>query len=162
VTLAKIEAFEVPATVVDHSADALREAGLEGYELFVLWTGVGVDDRFRVQHVYVPRQQTYKGEGGLHVRVEGDELHKLNRWLYEKGQVLAIQVHTHPEEAFHSETDDLYPIVTALGGLSIVVPRFCRDGVLGRETAVYRLHASGWIRVDAGLDLVSVIDDGVR
>ncbi len=161
-TLEEIETFEVPATLVEQSAEVLRDAGSEGYELFVLWTGVAMDDRFRVEHLYVPSQQSYRGEGGLHVRVEGDELHKLNRWLYEKEQILAIQVHTHPEEAFHSETDDLFPIVTKLGGLSIVVPNFCRHGVLGFETAIYRLYASGWIRIDGGLELVTVIDDGVR
>lgn len=32
--------------------------------------------------------------------------------------------HTHAEEAFHSETDDMYPIIGTAGFISIVVPRY--------------------------------------
>ena len=78
------------------------------------------------------------------MRVEADELHRLNVWLYESAERLAIQVHSHPTEAFHSDTDDTYPIVTTLGGLSLVVPDFARYGVRGPETALYRLSSAGW------------------
>ena len=78
------------------------------------------------------------------MRVEADELHRLNVWLYENAERLAIQVHSHPTEAFHSDTDDAYPIVTTLGGLSLVVPDFARYGVRGPETALYRLSSAGW------------------
>jgi hypothetical protein len=160
VTLEDVEIFQVPATIVDESSDALREAGAEGYELFVLWTGVIANERFQVQRLYVPRQRSHKGEAGLHVRVGSDDLHQLNLWLYENHQILGVQVHTHPSEAFHSDTDDLYPIVTTLGGLSIVVPRFCHDGLFTDGTAVYRLGTTGWAEVENANHLLSVKDDG--
>jgi hypothetical protein len=81
--------------------------------------------------------------------VDGVELHKLNMWLYEAGEVLGVQVHAHPTDAFHSETDDAFPIVATLGGLSIVAADFARDGVLTPQTAIYRLANSGWLPVDA-------------
>lgn len=37
---------------------------------------------------------------------------------------IRFQIHTHPEEAFHSETDDDYPIIHKPGFLSLVVPNF--------------------------------------
>jgi hypothetical protein len=83
--------------------------------------------------------------------VGGEELHRLNVWLYENGEQLAIQVHSHPREAYHSDTDDTYPIVTTLGGLSLVVPDFGRNGVRGAETALYRLGASGWDEISDGV-----------
>jgi hypothetical protein len=55
-----------------------------------------------------------------------------------------VQVHSHPTEAYHSETDDTYPIVTVRGGLSLVVPDFGRAGLLGDGVACYRLGFSGW------------------
>jgi hypothetical protein len=92
----------------------------------------------------VPKQTAYKLREGLCVRVDGSELHRLNVWLYENSERLAIQVHSHPTEAYHSETDDTYPIVTTRGGLSLVVPDFCRNGVRGAATALYRLNHEGW------------------
>jgi hypothetical protein len=56
-------------------------------------------------------------------------------------------VHAHPTDAFHSPTDDTYPIVTTVGGLSIVVPDFARRGVLTRGTVAYRLSSAGWEKV---------------
>jgi hypothetical protein len=35
-----------------------------------------------------------------------------------------VQVHTHPYEAFHSATDDAYPIIHTPGFLSLVIPDF--------------------------------------
>ena len=84
----------------------------------------------------MPRQTAYRLSEGLCVRVEGPELHRLNIWLYEHHELLAVQVHAHPTDAYHSETDDTYPIVTTRGGLSLVVqspqkytrsPRFAVD-----------------------------------
>jgi hypothetical protein len=76
--------------------------------------------------------------------VEGSELHRLNVWLFEHGEELAVQVHSHPTDAYHSDTDDAYPIVAIRGGLSIVVPDFARDGLLGHGVAYYRLGREGW------------------
>jgi hypothetical protein len=78
------------------------------------------------------------------VRVDGDALHRLNKDLYERSEVLAIQVHTHPTDAYHSDTDDTYPIVTQVGGLSIVVPDFGQLGTDGPGIAVFRLRHLGW------------------
>jgi len=45
-----------------------------------------------------------------------------------------LQVHTHPEEAFHSATDDAYPIIHKTGFLSLVIPDFAL-GPIGFEKA---------------------------
>jgi hypothetical protein len=149
VTLEGIQTFSVNRETVDHTEAALREAGRNGHERFVLWTGTTSGELFSVDHLYVPQQRGYQFEEGLCVRVSADALHELNVWLYRNQQVLAVQIHTHPQEAYHSETDDTYPIVTTLGGLSLVVPWFCRDGLLSRALAIYRLTADGWIRQPA-------------
>lgn len=145
-TLEAIRTFSVSQETVDHTEAALREAGKDGYERFALWTGTTRGEHFSVDHLYVPQQRGYHFDDGLCVRVGADALHELNVWLYRNQQLLAVQIHTHPQEAYHSETDDTYPIVTTLGGLSLVVPRFCRDGLLSRGLAIYRLSADGWRR----------------
>ena len=143
-TFESIREFVIPADICDATDRQLREAGLDGNEHFILWSGIVRDDRFLVRTLHCPKQTALRLAGGLCVRVEADELHRLNVWLYENAERLAIQVHSHPREAFHSDTDDTYPMVTTLGGLSLVVPDFARHGVRGPETALYRLSSAGW------------------
>jgi hypothetical protein len=139
-----IERFRVTPDVVRITNEALKAQGKKGFEAFVLWTGAAHDGDFTVRNAYIPGQIATRTEDGVCVTVNGVELHRLNVWLFERSETLACQVHTHPTEAYHSETDDTFPIVTALGGLSIVVPYFARNGIQGSGVAAYRLRLSGW------------------
>lgn len=149
-TLEAISRFRVPGTILDRTEAEIRAAGTDGYELFVLWTGVINGKAFDVITPHVPKQTSYRLNTGLCVRVAGDELHRLNIWMFEAGEILGVQVHSHPTDAYHSDTDDAYPMVTLLGGLSIVVPQFGRDGIEGPGTAAYRLSPEGWVDVGSG------------
>lgn len=139
-----ITRFIVPAAIATDTDAQLRAVGADGNECFVLWSGVRLGATFRVRTLHCPRQSAYKLPTGLLVRVDGDELHRLNVWLFEHHEQLGVQVHSHPTEAFHSDTDDAYPMVTVLGGLSIVVPDFARLGIRGLGVAWFRLAPSGW------------------
>jgi hypothetical protein len=154
-TLERIQGFSVSAELLAQTERALRRAGAEGYELFVFWSGIIDGSELAVRTCHVPKQTSSKTRHGLMVRVEGQALHELNLWLYEHNEVLGAQVHAHPTRAFHSDTDDTFPIVTALGGLSLVVPDFARRGVLTPGSAAFRLSRSGWDAV--GLDAIRVL-----
>lgn len=143
-TFESIREFVVPADLCDAADSQLREAGFDGNERFILWSGVIRDDSLIVRTLHCPKQTAYRLDSGLCVRVDSDELHRLNVWLFANTERLAVQVHSHPTEAFHSDTDDAYPMVTTLGGLSLVVPDFARRGVRGPNTALYRLSSRGW------------------
>lgn len=145
--LEHVRRFRVQRRAIASTTRTLREAGRAGHERFVLWSGRIDGDTFVVHTVHVPEQTAYKTKKGLLVRVEGEALHRLNMWLYEHEEILAVQVHAHPTDAFHSDTDDTYPIVTTLGGLSIVAADFARDGLLTSASATYRLSAAGWQHV---------------
>jgi hypothetical protein len=159
-TLETISRFSVTGGILDRTEAAIRAAGADGYELFVLWTGAINDEAFNVITPHVPKQTSYRLDTGLCVRVAGAELHRLNRWMFEAGEILGVQVHSHPTAAYHSETDDAYPMVTVLGGLSIVVPQFGRDGIEGPGTAAYRLSRDGW--TELGSDGVARVLEVVR
>lgn len=146
-TLADVEVFTVPAAIVHDTERALRRAGDHGYELFVLWSGHINNTTFEVRTAHVPHQSSYQLAEGLLVRVEGEALHKLNAWLYDNGEALGVQIHAHPTDAYHSTTDSAYPIVTTLGGLSIVAANFCAGELLDKHSATYRLTAAGWRRL---------------
>lgn len=140
-TLAGVEEFVVPLELVDQTLGPLQEAGRKGYEAFVLWGGrLDGPARFEFVSAYVPEQTMSRGEDGLLVVVEGEALFRVNRAFYAEGLTLAGQVHSHPTDAYHSSTDDAYPLMTLIGGLSGVVPDF-GDG--GRE----RLEEWAWYRL---------------
>lgn len=154
--LSKLTSISVPVAIVRETEMNLRRAGRRGLELFVLWSGVIEGTEFVVRTVHVPRQTSYRLKSGLMVRVDGDALHQLNTWLYEHQEVLAVQVHAHPTEAFHSDTDNTYPIVTAEGSTSIVAANFCHGGLLSDETAVYRLGGGRWSELDPPSSFIRV------
>ena len=148
-TFENIKEFIVPSDICDQSDWQLRDAGRDRKERFLLWSGVVDRERFLVKNLHVPKQTAYSFEDGLCVHVEADELHRLNVWLYNHSELLGVQVHSHPTEAYHSSTDDSYPMVTTLGGLSLVVPNFGEFGVRGQATALYRLTLGGWKSITA-------------
>lgn len=149
--LAEVEEFVVPLELVDQTLEPLQEAGRRGYEAFVLWGGrlTGDDRRFEFASAYFPEQTTSRGEDGLLITVDGEALFRVNRAFYDRGLTLAGQIHSHPTDAYHSDTDDSYPLVTLIGGLSGVVPDFGEGGRARlHEWAWYRLVGRGrWISV---------------
>ena len=160
-TLQGVRQFRIEASAIRETEEAIRLAGQDGYESFVLWSGTRDGDTFTVAKVHIPEQTLYKLNAGLCVRVDGSELHRLNMWLYEAQQVIGVQVHSHPADAYHSETDDTYPIATLDGSLSIVLPFFGRDGWGSSDIAVYRLGRDGWLEPTGPLsDLIEVVGNG--
>ena len=63
-----------------------------------------------------------RSQHGLEARAT--ELPRLNVLLHERNLTLVAQLHSHPTNAYHSSTDDTYPIVTRAGRISLVVPDF--------------------------------------
>ena len=160
-TLQGVRRFRVKASAVRETEEAIRSAGGDGYELFVIWSGRRDEDTFEVRDVHILPQVSYRFNDGLCVRIDGSELHRLNVWLYEAQQVVGVQIHSHPRAAYHSETDDTFPIATLDGSLSIVLPFFGRDGFESSDVAAFRLTYDRWLELAAPLsDVVEVLADG--
>jgi len=153
VTLKNVQEFAIPLELVDQTLEPLQEAGSRGYEAFVLWGGRRVGEtRFEFVSAYFPTQTTTRGEEGLLVLVGGEALFRVNQAFYKRGLILGGQVHSHPTEAYHSQTDDAYPLMTLIGGLSGVVPNF---GEGGRE----RLQEWAWYRLVGARDWAATGDE---
>lgn len=161
-TLQRVRKFRVEGHALRETEKAIRSAGREGYESFILWSGTTHGNTFTVAEVHFPKQTSYIFKSGLCVHIDGPELHRLNVWLFEAQQIIGVQVHSHPGDAFHSETDDTYPIATIEGSLSIVLPFFARDGWKSSGIAAYRLKKNKWVEINRPLsDLIEVLDNGV-
>lgn len=133
----------VPGDLATAAQEHLRRVGRDGLEGFALWAGRASGRVFEVTQMIVPAQTGMRFEEGVCVRVDGAELHRINLHLYEHGLSLIAQIHSHPGEAYHSETDDTFPIATTLGSLSLVVPDFAVRPFALADCAAYRLAGPG-------------------
>ena len=65
------------------------------------------------------------------------------RRLASSRRSIKAQVHTHPSRAFHSATDDEWPIVSQAGFLSVVIPDFAGGRQSLNNTWIGRLQSDG-------------------
>lgn len=154
--LQTVRQFFVDDAVIDATLTALREFGEHCHEGLVLWLGDIDETGAHVTRMFVPNQESISDERGVGYFVKGETLFYLNRTLAESGLRLIAQVHSHPSEAYHSEADDRYAIVTAEGGLSLVVPDFGNAPADVAEWAVFRLSDGTWEELSSS-DIRSLI-----
>lgn len=139
--LLRVRTFVIPAPIVTRTLEFLREVGKAGREGFVLWAGAfDGETRFRFTSMIVPEQRAMATESGLLVAVDGEALFEVNKGVHSRSEILGAQIHSHPTDAYHSSTDDAYPLVTLVGALSVVVPHFARNAPADMDSwAWYRL-----------------------
>lgn len=163
--LSGLTRIELPRSLAEEALAHLKRAGREGLEGVALWAGQRDGSTFRVQRTIIPEQDATRTEQGLLYVVAGAELRRINQELYEAGLMLVAQIHSHPSRAYHSETDDAYPIVTVLGGVSVVVPDFGRKGINLTTWEVYRLQRGrDWAHLSSfeKTALIHLVDDTPR
>lgn len=141
--LADVERVYVPSSLALEAHAYLQAVGARGLEGMALWAGRITGRAARVTATCIPAQRGLRTEQGLAVVIDGDELHRLNQWLYQQGLMLIAQLHNHPGRAYHSDTDDAFPIATRAGSLSLVVPDHARDPFDLARCAIYRLRPDG-------------------
>jgi hypothetical protein len=122
----------------------LRHCGAGRAECVAFWAGQ-VDQPGTVDTVLHPEHRS--GRGGYEVC----EKWLTETWerLDEEGLAIRLQAHTHPFEAFHSATDDAYPIVATPGFYSLVLPRYAEEPQTLADAYLARLVADGsFVEVD--------------
>jgi len=141
----RISRYLIPVEVVSTTQNYLRRLGTEHLEGIAYWTGIFKRNEAIVRSAIFPgdyADNPKSGWGFSHVDLEtafkvGNEIHKRKEYLF-------IQLHTHPFEAFHSYTDNNYPISHRLGFISIVIPHFAKGPMKNRNTwKVYEYQGKG-------------------
>ena len=98
----------------------LQHAGKACRECVVLWLARRQGASLTVRQVFVPLQEAAND----YFRIPREGVAALLRELGTTRLQVAVQVHSHPYEAFHSRADDTWAIVRHVGALSLVVPYF--------------------------------------
>jgi hypothetical protein len=121
--------FRVPQSVLNETGATLADIGSEGVEGVVLWVAreaQGLD--VEILRALVPAQIAFRSEDGLAVMIPDWSVSELILGL-DEGTYIPIRVHSHPQDAYHSSTDDLNRLLSHRGAISIVVPDFARHGM---------------------------------
>jgi hypothetical protein len=145
------ERLKVAGDVLPATFKVLRDCGRSECECVVYWTGPSHDGA--VDNVEHP----------VHTRsAVGYEVE--NCWLTDFWKALATakrsvkaQIHTHPGGAFHSASDDRWPIVSQPCFISIVLPNFA-IGQTGLENAWVGviLRDGRWKRVASAAEVLVI------
>lgn len=138
----------VPTQVVSTTLDELQRAGHARSERVLLWLARQSETQLQVLEAFTPIQEAEKD----FFRIPREGMADLLSHLRRTRLVVAAQVHSHPELAFHSLADDYWAIVRHAGALSLVVPYFGLQSTtasFGRDTAVFELASNNrWVQVD--------------
>lgn len=116
----------------------LRKCGQMGHECQALWLSAP-----SLSDTIVGVRHSVHASTCAGLEVSSDWLSQIWRELADTGLSIRAQIHTHPAEAFHSGTDDAYPIVGTPGFISIVVPRFAADRPALGDLYVTSISANG-------------------
>lgn len=120
----RAERLRVPTTVLRETFAELRRCGAARRECQVLWTGPWVDP-LAVTALVHPSHRAH----GAGFELDSSWLTTFWQELTRTGSGVRVQIHTHPGRAFHSETDDAWPLIHTPGFLSLVIPHFATGEV---------------------------------
>lgn len=142
--------YVVPGKAVHDTERVLRAYGSEPYprEGFAYWGGSRTKSGFEVKSVIAPRlDANFAG-----VRISAESNSRVVQALCEYSIVELAQVHSHPGGwVDHSRGDDLMAPFKVEGLVSIVVPDFCRRGMLPIEICgVHRFEGGRFVRLSSG------------
>jgi hypothetical protein len=116
----------IPLDIQEMTIMHIRRCGLKNEEGFVAWSGVRANSKLVVKRAIVPNESETNHHNS--VRFSDTAIESIADTILSRGELLIAQVHSHPFEAFHSDTDDKYPLLHRKGFLSLVIPYFGKYG----------------------------------
>jgi hypothetical protein len=131
----------LPIPVLDQTLGLLRDGGRLRNERVALWLAPATGAT-ALKEVYEPQQETARD----YFRLPPESLRALMARLKAGRLKVGAQIHTHPDEAFHSKADARWAIVRHVGALSLVLPRFAATATIAtflEEVKAYELSEAG-------------------
>jgi hypothetical protein len=135
--------YKVSPAVLRSTAKALCRVGQGRKEAAVLWQGrILTNTEAEVTKLIVPKQIA----GPAHFNITVEERLRIIDEIDKVGEFILIQLHTHPNEAFHSEADDRLAVTKHLHAISIVIPHFGNhwSGALAEASVHMNLGGGLW------------------
>jgi hypothetical protein len=130
-----------------------EQQGAYGFEGTAMLAGTDADG---ITRCVIPDQRPYRTRLGVAVEVTDKGKLELAAALALDERWLA-RIHSHPDEAFHSHTDDTNPVLTAEGSLSIVVAFFGLGLRRGLDACAVHVYRGGAWRTIASEDVADYL-----
>lgn len=127
-----------------------QQAFLRGaHEVFVMWVADLKPEPgapIALRRCVVPAQTPGETPLGVYVRIEGEELQRIQMDNYHRGERSVVQLHTHPgRDVTMSALDRKWEVVRHIGALSIIVPHYgTTDWRRFEGVNVYEREPEGW------------------
>lgn len=143
--LDEVTNIRIDSGVIPTTATFLQERGMLGCEGRVYWIGELQGQIPRVTRVVVPEQIARRTLLGVSVTVPQHANVQVAREL-KPFEYIVAKVHSHPREAYNSDTDKANPFLRHPGAISIIVPNFGHSGMDRLQNcAVCRFRNGDWV-----------------
>lgn len=119
-SLLHIKNIHLSKDILNDTFSFLQRFGKIELESHALWIGKKNNNIFEITDVWFPKQENTP----ISYEVSEDEEFRINLQLSKENKTIIAQIHTHPGEAFHSNTDNEGSALSLPGSLSIVIPDF--------------------------------------
>lgn len=141
--------YTIPKQSVQDTERVLRAYGSRRYphEGFVYWGGLKTKTEYNVRIVIAPHLDSKFA--GVHISASSNT--EVVQTLSERSMIEIAQVHSHPSGwVDHSYGDDIWAPFKVEGLISIVVPDFCRHGMLPLGICgVHRFENGRFVRLSS-------------
>ena len=135
--------YRLTQGMLEETFEHLRHCGRGREECQALWVS-SWDSPETIYRVVHPKHAAHFGGFVL----DDDWLNAFWLELGNTNSGIRAQVHTHPREAFHSATDDEFPIIHKSGFLSLVIPNFALGPVGFKDAYLTEIQPEGrWRQV---------------
>jgi hypothetical protein len=130
--------YRLPRRMIDETFAIFRSCGAGKRECQLYWVSSWDDQMTLSQVVHPKHKSSYAG-------LSLDDAWISSFWLdlADRGLGVRAQVHTHPGAAFHSKTDDDFPLIHEAGFLSLVIPDFALGAVGFDRTYLTEIQPDG-------------------
>lgn len=111
----------LPKFIWEQTLNEFRKYAVHDSECLVFWGGIigAVSEQYVTSLLKIHHRPQ-----GWRVQPTKKQMLSVVKTLHKRDEKLLAQVHSHPEDAFHSWGDDRFPISFFDGFFSIVVPHF--------------------------------------
>jgi hypothetical protein len=144
--------YQLPRALLERTFLHFRNCGEGRRECQALWVGPWAHPHLITEVVH-PRHNA----SPVGFQLENEWLSEFWTHLSVENLGIRVQCHTHPGAAYHSATDDAYPILHTPGFLSLVIPAFAAGPVGFDHAFLARIDEQGrWreVRIADHLEIV--------
>ena len=138
--------YRLPRRIVDETFATFRSCGAGERECQLYWGSPWGNPAGLTHLIHPKHKSTFHG-----LTLDSAWISTFWLDLADRDLGVRVQVHTHPGEAFHSLTDDAFPLIHEAGFLSLVIPDFAMGPIGFQNAYLTEIQPDGrWHQVPIG------------